>query len=96
MERFVCGRLWWETTELPTPQWCLALEGLTGTVTQRLDTPSPSPPRDATHEQLARLIATTLFPEHHRYPDDVRLQESASPHSYQFTAKYSDPSSEQP
>jgi len=94
MDRLVHGRLWWETTDPATPRWRLAREDPMGTVPQTLDTPSPSPPQAATHEQLTRLIATTLFPEHRRYPDDVRLHVSASPHRYQFLAKYSHPSSE--
>jgi hypothetical protein len=63
MERLVCGRLWWETTASPTPQWCLAL-GDPGTRTQTLDTPSPSPPQDATAEQLRGNDIQIMLADH--------------------------------
>jgi len=85
-EHQISGRLRWDTTKAAQPGWLLFLDGQPGDAPTMLPGFETSVPREASHAEVARLIAAMLQRETGHQPQRVQFTQIETGPVYYFVA----------
>src|SRR6516165_708221 len=91
MEYQMSGRLRWDTTKAAQPGWLLFLDGQPGDAPTMLPGFETRVPREASHAEVARLIAAMLQRETGHQPQRVQFTQIEAGPVYYFVATDEEP-----